>query len=44
MITANRLERTTIAFDRPRRRAMLIAQAFSQDHFFTRFSMTCAAS
>jgi len=33
-----------MAFCRPRRFATFIAQAFSQDHFFTRLNMTWAAS
>ena len=36
MITANRRARATIAFFIPRRLAICIAQAFSQDHFFVR--------
>jgi hypothetical protein len=36
MITANRRARATIAFFIPRRLAICIAQAFSQDHFFDR--------
>src|SRR6202035_4099460 len=43
MITANRRARATIAFFIPRRLAICIAQALSQDHFFER-SMLCAAS
>jgi hypothetical protein len=43
MITANRRARATIAFFFPRRLAICIAQALSQDHFFER-SMLCAAS
>ncbi len=43
MITANRRARATIAFFTPRRRAICMAQALSQDHFFER-SMLCAAS
>ena len=42
-ITANRRARATIAFFIPRRLAICIAQALSQDHFFER-SMLCAAS
>jgi hypothetical protein len=34
MITANRRARATIAFFMPRRLAICIAQALSQDHFF----------
>jgi hypothetical protein len=37
MITANRRARATIAFFIPRRLAICIAQALSQDHFFERF-------
>ena len=36
MITANRRARATIAFFIPRRLAICIAQALSQDHFFDR--------
>ena len=36
MITANRRAKATIAFLIPRRRAICIAQALSQDHFFDR--------
>jgi hypothetical protein len=43
MITANRRASATIAFFIPRRLAICIAQALSQDHFFER-SMLCAAS
>jgi hypothetical protein len=43
MITANRRARATIAFFIPRRLAICIAQALSQDHFFER-NMLCAAS
>jgi len=43
MITANRRARATIAFFIPRRRAICMAQALSQDHLFER-SMLCAAS
>jgi hypothetical protein len=43
MITANRRARATIAFFMPRRLAICIAQALSQDHFFER-SMLWAAS
>ena len=43
MITASRRARATIAFFIPRRLAICIAQALSQDHFFDR-SMLCAAS
>ena len=42
-ITANRRARATIAFFIPRRLAICIAQALSQDHCFER-SMLCAAS
>ena len=41
--TANRRARATIAFFIPRRLAICMAQALSQDHFFER-SMLCAAS
>jgi hypothetical protein len=44
MITANRRASATIAFFIPRRRAIFIAQALSQDHFAERSSMTWAAS
>ena len=43
MITANRRASATIAFFIPRRLAICIAQALSQDHFFDR-SMLWAAS
>ena len=43
MITASRRARATMAFCRPRRRATVMAQAFSQDHFCTRVSSTWAA-
>ena len=43
MITANRRARATIAFFIPRRLAICIAQALSQDHFFE-CSMLWAAS
>ena len=43
MITANRRASATIAFFTPRRLAICIAQALSQDHFFER-SMLWAAS
>jgi hypothetical protein len=43
MITANRRAKATIAFFIPRRRAICMAHALSQDHFFER-SMLCAAS
>jgi hypothetical protein len=43
MITASRRARATIAFLIPRRLAICMAQALSQDHFFER-SMLCAAS
>jgi hypothetical protein len=42
-MTASRRARATIAFFIPRRLAICIAQALSQDHFFER-SMLCAAS
>jgi hypothetical protein len=42
-ITANRRARATIAFFIPRRLAICMAQALSQDHLFER-SMLCAAS
>jgi hypothetical protein len=38
MITANRRARATIAFFIPRRLAICIAQALSQDHFFDVFT------
>jgi hypothetical protein len=44
MITARRRARATIAFFNPRRLAICIAQALSQDHFVERTSMMCAAS
>jgi hypothetical protein len=44
MITANRRARATIAFFMPRRLAICIAQALSQDHFVERTSMIWAAS
>ena len=44
MITANRRASATIAFFIPRRLAICIAQALSQDHFLVRVSMTWAAS
>jgi hypothetical protein len=43
MITANRRASATIAFFMPRRLAICIAQALSQDHFFER-NILCAAS
>jgi hypothetical protein len=43
MITANLRARATIAFFIPRRLAICMAHALSQDHFFER-SMLCAAS
>jgi len=43
-ITANRRARATIAFFIPRRLAICIAQALSQDHLLVRVSMTWAAS
>ena len=42
--TANRRASATIAFFIPRRLAICIAQALSQDHFTERTSMMCAAS
>jgi hypothetical protein len=42
-MTASRRARATIAFFIPRRLAICIAQALSQDHFFER-NMLCAAS
>ena len=39
MITANRRARATIAFFIPRRLAICIAQALSQDHFFERIML-----
>ena len=44
MITANRRARATIAFFIPRRLAICIAQALSQDHRVERSSMLWAAS
>ena len=44
MITANRRASATIAFFNPRRLAIFIAQALSQDHFVERTSMMWAAS
>jgi hypothetical protein len=44
MITANRRASATIAFFIPRRPAIFIAQALSQDHLLVRVSMTWAAS
>jgi hypothetical protein len=44
MITASRRARATIAFFNPRRLAICIAQALSQDHFVERTSMMWAAS
>ena len=44
MITANRRASATIAFFIPRRLAICIAQALSQDHFIERTSMMWAAS
>ena len=44
MITASRRARATIAFFNPRRLAICIAQALSQDHFVVRTSMMWAAS
>src|SRR5271154_5465899 len=43
MITASRRAKATIAFFIPRRLAICMAQALSQDHFFE-CSMLCAAS
>src|SRR6187401_3487516 len=43
MITANRRASATIAFFIPRRLAICIAQALSQDHFFERI-MLCISS
>jgi hypothetical protein len=44
MITANRRASATIAFFSPRRLAIFIAQALSQDHFVERTSRIWAAS
>ena len=44
MTTANRRASATIAFFTPRRLAICIAQALSQDHFVERTSMIWAAS
>ena len=44
MTTASRRAKATIAFCCPRRLAICMAHALSQDHFWTRVSMTCAAS
>ncbi len=44
MTTASRRARATIAFFRPRRLAICIAQALSQDHLVERTSMMWAAS
>src|SRR5450631_1527527 len=44
MITANRRASATIAFFIPRRLAIFIAQALSQDHLLVRVNMTWAAS
>ena len=44
MMTAKRRARATIAFFMPRRLAICIAQALSQDHFAERTSMIWAAS
>ena len=44
MTTASLRASATIALRWPRRFATAIAQAFSQDHFETRVSKTCAAS
>src|SRR4051812_29323780 len=44
MITASRRASATIAFFRPRRLAICIAQALSQDHLVERTSMMWAAS
>src|SRR6201989_2351609 len=43
MMTASRRARATIAFFIPRRLAICMAQALSQDHFFER-NILCAAS
>jgi hypothetical protein len=40
-VTANRRASATIALFIPRRLAICIAQALSQDHFAERNSMTC---
>jgi hypothetical protein len=44
MITARRRARATIAFFMPRRLAICIAHALSQDHLVETSSMVCAAS
>ena len=44
MMTASRRARATIAFFNPRRLAIVIAQALSQDHFVVRTSRMWAAS
>jgi hypothetical protein len=44
MITASRRARATMAFFRPRRLAIFIAQALSQDHFVERTNRIWAAS
>src|SRR5664279_1841604 len=44
MITANRRASATIAFFMPRRLAIFMAQALSQDHLLVRVNMTWAAS
>jgi hypothetical protein len=44
MITASRRARATMAFFRPRRLAIVIAQALSQDHFVERTNRIWAAS
>lgn len=44
MMTASLRASATIALRWPRRLATFMAQAFSQDHFDTRVSSTCAAS
>ena len=44
MITANRRAKATIAFFSPRRLAIFIAQALSQDHFVERTNKIWAAS
>jgi hypothetical protein len=44
MITANRRASATIAFLIPRRLAIFMAQALSQDYFALRTSMIWAAS
>jgi hypothetical protein len=44
MMTANRRASATIAFFIPRRLAIFIAQALSQDHLLVRVNMIWAAS